>query len=268
MPVSPAQARPLPGVSIVLPAYNEEDNVEAAVRQALEVMEELALPHEVMVVDDGSTDRTAELARGLMAGDAPRVRVLRHPHNQGYGAALRTGFAHARHELLFFTDCDLQFHPGELKYFLPLMGEHDMAIGFRVYRYDTVLRSIVSWIYNRLVGVLFRLRVRDVDCAFKVMRREVVEQVGLECDNFFISTELVARARKWRFRIIEKGVRHYPRVAGETTVRPSDVPRTFKEIGRMWQRIYLPTRRQLDARAAREQRRLEAVAEVEAPVRA
>ena len=99
---------------------------------------------------------------------------------------------------------------------------------------------MVSWVYNRLVRVLFRVRVRDVDCAFKLFRREVLDKVTIECENFFVDTELVAKARKWNFRIAEKGVRHYPRLAGETTVQASDVQRTLWEIGRMWRSIYLP----------------------------
>jgi hypothetical protein len=94
--------------------------------------------------------------------------------------------------------------------------------------------------------VLFRLRVRDVDCAFKLMRREVVQQVSIECDNFFVNTELLAKARKWNFRIAEKGVRHYPRMAGETTVRPSDIPRTLATVLSMWRRIYFPSRKEFD----------------------
>jgi dolichol-phosphate mannosyltransferase len=119
-----------------------------------------------------------------------------------------------------------------------------MVIGFRVYRYDTVVRSMLSWGYNRLVRVLFRVRVRDVDCAYKLFRRDVLEKIDIECENFFVDTELVAKARKWNFRIAEKGVRHYPRMAGETTVQASDIPRTLRAVARMWQRIYLPTRGQ------------------------
>lgn len=253
------------GVSIVLPAYNEDENLTAVVERALKALGELGRPHEVIIVDDGSRDRTADVARGLVTAHHPRVRLVSHSTNQGYGTALRTGFASAREELVFFTDSDNQFDPGELKYFLPLMDEYDLAIGFRVYRYDRVLRCIVSWIYNRLVGVLFRLRVRDVDCSFKLMRREVVAQIGLECDNFFIDTELVARARRWNFRIVQKGVRHYPRVAGETTVRSSDVPRTLREVFRMWQRIYFPTKRQREQQVAGERRRQALSREYEPP---
>jgi len=235
------------GLSIVLPAFNEEANIGVIVNKALAFLPEVAKEYEVIVVNDGSPDRTGEVAEELARQHYPRVRLLNHIKNQGYGAALRTGFGHARYGLVFFTDSDNQFDITELKYFIPLMSQYEIVTGFRVYRYDSVLRCIASWIYNRLVGVLFRLRVRDVDCAFKLFRREALEKITLECDNFFASTELLARARKWNFRIAEKGVRHYPRMAGETSVRPSDIPRTLREVMRMWRRIYFPSRKHMRA---------------------
>jgi len=234
------------GISIVLPAHNEVANIRAAVEKGLAVAERLSPRHEVIVVDDGSSDGTSDAVESLARLNYPRVRLVKHAVNLGYGAAIRSGFGHSRYGLIFFTDSDNQFDVSELEYFIPMMSDHDMVTGFRVYRYDTVLRCILSWFYNRLVGVLFRLKVRDVDCAFKVMRREVVQKITIECDNFFVNTEMLARARRWNFRIAEKGVRHYPRTAGETSVRPSDIPRTLATVFRMWRRIYLPTRREMD----------------------
>lgn len=260
-----ALEQPVAGISVVLPAYNEETNVSEAVGQALEVLPELAEDFEVIVVDDGSGDGTAAVVEALVAEHHPAVRLLRHDHNRGYGAAIRSGFQHARFDLVFYTDSDLQFDLSELAYFFPLMDTHDVVIGFRVYRYDTVLRSILSWVYNRLVTVLFRVRVRDVDCAYKMFSRETLDKLVIESDDFFVDTELVARARKWNFRIAQKGVRHYPRVAGETTVRASDIPRTLRTIGRMWRRIYFPSREQ---RREAELSRTTVVAREELPARA
>jgi dolichol-phosphate mannosyltransferase len=233
-------------LSIVLPAYNEQANIGRAVEQAIATASRLVAKYEVIVVDDGSKDRTGAVVEELVRRHRPNVRLITHKPNLGYGAALRSGFKHARYDFVFFTDSDNQFDITELEYFLPLMSDYEMVTGFRVYRYDTVVRSMLSWIYNRLVGVMFRLRVRDVDCAFKLMRREVVQQVTIECDNFFVNTELLAKARKWNFRIAEKGVRHYPRTAGETSVRPSDIPRTIATIFKMWRRVYFPTRKEMD----------------------
>jgi glycosyltransferase involved in cell wall biosynthesis len=231
-------------LSVVLPAYNEEENIGRMLEQAAEALPAIASSWEVVVVDDGSRDRTSEVAaeeahRVIDAGGS--IRILRHVVNRGYGAAIRTGFEHASSDLLFYTDADCQFDLGELKWFVPLSERHELVVGFRVYRYDTVLRSITSWCYNRLVTVLFRVRVRDVDCAYKLLRRDALEKIDIECDHFFVDTELVAKARRWNLDIAERGVRHYPRTAGATTVHPSDVIRTLKEVGRMWLRIYFPT---------------------------
>jgi len=229
-------------LSVVLPAYNEEPNIRAVVEDALAALPKVSTEFEVIIVDDGSTDTTIQVAEELIREYSPQVRLLRHRVHSGYGAAIRTGLQHAKYELAFYTDADRQFDLSELTYFVPFIQAYDLVIGFRVYRYDTVLRSIISWCYNRLVGVMFRVHVRDVDCAYKLMRREVLDKLTLESTDFFIDTEIVARARKWNFRIAQKGVRHYPRPAGETTVRPSDIPRTVHTIVRMWRRIYFPTR--------------------------
>ena len=239
---------------MILPAYNEEANIGPMVDAALEVLPSLADDYEVIIVDDGSRDATVSVAKDLVDRHHPAVRLLAHDGNQGYGVAIRTGFQHARAGLVFYTDADRQFDIAELEYFLPLARQNDLVIGFRVYRYDTVVRSIISWVYNRIVSVLFRVGVRDVDCAFKLIRREVVDKLPLQSADFFIDTEIVACARKWNFSIAQKGVRHYPRMAGETTVVFGDVPRTLKTIARMWRRIYIPTqaqRREAEATAAR-----------------
>jgi glycosyltransferase involved in cell wall biosynthesis len=233
-------------LSVVLPAYNEEENIRVALQKALDCLPRMADEFEVIVVDDGSRDRTAEIAHAMVVENYPLIRLLRHVENRGYGAALRTGFRHARYELVFYTDSDNQFDIAELEYALPMMADHDVVVGFRVYRYDSVLRVLTSHGYNLLVRLLFRVKVRDVDCAFKVFRREVLDKISIECSDFFVDTELVAKARKWNFRIAEKGVRHYPRAAGETTVHPSDIPRTLRTIGAMWRRIHMPRRREME----------------------
>lgn len=237
-------------ISIVLPAYNEAESLPAVVERTLEVMPELSEAFEVIVVDDGSVDETREVALELMR-EHDEVRLAVHPVNRGYGAALRTGFELAGSDLIFYTDADNQFDPADLKHFLPLIEAYDVIVGFRVYRYDTVLRSLLSWVYNRLVNLIFRVRVRDVDCSFKLFRAEVLEKITIECDDFFVDTELVAKSRRWNFRLLEKGVRHYPRMAGETTVRPSHIPATLKQVVLMWRRTYFPGRRHLERAAAR-----------------
>jgi glycosyltransferase involved in cell wall biosynthesis len=248
-------------ISIVLPAFNEEENIGPMLDRAFEVLPRSGRDFEVIVVDDGSRDATAEVVMGYLDAHHPRIRLLRHEVNRGYGVALRSGLQATRNDLLFYTDADRQFDIDELRYMLPLMREADMVLGFRVYRYDTILRSILSWIYNRLINVLFRVHVRDVDCSFKLFSREVWDRIVIESDDFFVDAEIVARARRLGFRIVQKGVRHYPRAAGETTVRPSHIPNTLREIGRNWRRIHFPTAE--DRRHAERARRNSAAIEVE-----
>jgi glycosyltransferase involved in cell wall biosynthesis len=255
------------GLSVVLPAYNEEESIETAVRKALEVLPKLAEQFEVIVVDDGSRDRTGEVAHALVKEHYPRVRLLRHLENRGYGAAIRSGFSRAQYEYVFYTDSDNQFEIGELEFALPMMADYDVVVGFRVYRYDSMIRGVASFVYNRMVRLMFRVKVHDVDCAFKLFRREVLEKITIECTDFFVDTELVAKARKWQFRIAEKGVRHYPRAAGETTVHPSDIPRTLRTIAHMWRRINMPRAREMNEMVALREGIDEAIVETVPTVR-
>jgi glycosyltransferase involved in cell wall biosynthesis len=225
------------GLSIVLPAYNEAANIRTAVESGLEVSRKLASEYEVIVVDDGSRDGTSHEVEALARRHYPRVRLLKHEANIGYGAALRTGFEHARYGLVFFTDSDNQFDMSELGAFMPKTTEYDMVVGFRVNRCDPLQRSVTSWLYNQLVRLLFRVDVRDVNCAFKLISREVVLKTTIECDNFFVNTELLAKAKRLNFKIAEMGVRHYPRTAGETSVKLSDVPHTLATVITMWGRM-------------------------------
>ncbi|HSJ29316.1 MAG TPA: glycosyltransferase family 2 protein, partial [Acidimicrobiia bacterium] len=178
----------------------------------------------------------------------PWIRAVDHDVNRGYGAALRSGFIAATGDVVAYSDSDNQFDLVEFADHLPLMEKADLVAGFRVYRFDPLPRLIVSWIYNRLVRILFRVPVRDVDCSFKLIRRDKLDRLVLMCDDFFIDTEIVARARKWNWRITEVGVRHYPRLAGRTTVKPSDVPRTLRRVAHMWFAIHYPNRAQHAAR--------------------
>jgi len=222
-----------------MPAYNEEQNIEGALEDACEVAASVTPAWEVIVVDDGSKDTTAQRVTRV-SQQQDRVRLISFPENRGYGVALRAGFHAARGDLIFYTDSDRQFDLSELRFFLPVMDRTDVAIGFRVYRYDPVLRCLLSWVYNRLVSAVFRARVRDVDCSFKLFRREVLEAIDLETTDFFIDTEMVAKARKWNFRILQKGVKHFPRRAGESSIRASHIVSTLRTVARMWLRIYVP----------------------------
>lgn len=228
------QSRTYPhGLSIVLPAYNEEENIGTAITRCLTVLEQLHLPHEVIVVNDGSKDQTLARSNEL-AVHHPQVRVIDFERNRGYGVALSTGFQSAKYSMVFYTDSDNQFDVSELKYLLPIIDSYDLVVGFRIYRYDMPLRLFLSWGYNLLIRLLFRIRLHDVDCSFKLMRREIFDVMQLEARDFFIDTEIILKANRLGYRINEVGVRHYPRMAGRTTVRPSDIPRTLRTLLRIW----------------------------------
>ena len=223
-------------ISIVLPAFNEQESIEKAVCDAAEFLAERFSEWEILGVEDGAADDTAVIA-ARMADRFPHVRLLQHDGNQGYGRAIATGFAAARGDLVFYTDADNQFDIRELAEMVPLTDRADAVFGYRMRRLDPALRRFLSWVYNRLVRVMFGVRVRDVDCAFKLFTRRVVDRLVFESTDFFIDTELGARTARLGFNCVEMGVRHYPRTAGQTTVRPSHIPRTLWTVARMWIRI-------------------------------
>jgi glycosyltransferase involved in cell wall biosynthesis len=229
-------------ISIVFPAYNEVENVEEAARRAREAVALARIPSsEIIFVDDGSTDGTAEKVEALAAED-PRVRLVRHPRNRGYAEALKSGFAAARMKYIFYSDSDNQFDLKELKNLLPAIEDYDIVCGFRIYRFDPLTRLFLAWGYNLVARILFRIRVRDIDCAFKLFRREVFDLITIESKKFFVDTEILAKAVKHRLRVTEIGVRHYPRPAGRSTVRPSHVLSTLGELAEMWVRIHFGPR--------------------------
>ena|SRR5438128_3219465 len=234
---------PFDTISAVLPAYNEQENIELATTRVADVLGSLGLHDwEVIVVDDGSEDQTPQIADRLAAKDPEHIRVFHHNPNRGYAEALKTGFTNARHQLIFYTDSDNQFDVREITSLLPLIEDADIVNGFRIYRFDPLTRLVLSWGFNLLVRIVFRIKVRDIDCAFKLFRREVFDKVTIESKKFFVDAEVLAKARYFGFRMREVGVRHYPRPAGRSTVRPSHIPSTLLEIARMWINIHSKSR--------------------------
>jgi glycosyltransferase involved in cell wall biosynthesis len=225
--------RPLPrlaGVSIVLPCHDEAPNLERMLRDATAAASAVADAHEIIVVDDGSRDETAAIAAAAAARD-PRIRLVAHERNRGYGAAMRTGFAAARLEWVFLTDADCQFDLRELAGTLPLATGSDVVAGYRLRRADPLHRRLNARGWNALVRRLFDLPVRDVDCAFKLLRRDVVERLALHADGAVVSTELLVRAQAAGARISELGVTHLPRPAGRSSgAQPAVVARAFREL--------------------------------------
>jgi glycosyltransferase involved in cell wall biosynthesis len=203
----------VPSLTVFFPAFNEEGIIEKTVRDAVATCAPLADDLEVVVVDDGSADGTAAIVERIAAADA-RVRLLRHERNRGYGAALRTGFAGARKEFVFFSDADGQFDLNELPGSLAMLDQAPVVVGYRIKRNDPPHRLFIAKTYNLIVRTMFGLRVRDIDCAFKLFRRAVFERITLESNGAFISSELLIKLRRSGVQIVERGVHHYPRTTG------------------------------------------------------
>lgn len=234
---------PFESISAVLPAYNEEENIQNAANRMADVLGSLGLlDWEVLIVDDGSVDQTGKIADDLATEDPAHIRVFHHNPNRGYASALNTGFTNARHQLIFFTDSDLQFDVGEIRSLLPLIENFDIVCGFRIYRFDHLTRLVLSWGFNLLVRMMFSIGVRDIDCAFKLFRREVFDKVTIESKKFFVNAEVLAKAKYFRFRLAEIGVRHYPRTAGRSTVRPSHIVSTLRELAHIWINVHSKSR--------------------------
>ena len=231
-------SRPSFTLSIVLPALNEQDNVERAVATVNEVAERLFADHEIIVVDDGSTDDTAKLVLAMGERD-PRIRLVQHPRNLGYGEALRTGFTEARMDLVFMTDADNQFDVCELGRFLPWIERTDVVVGYRVNRQDTVSRRVNAWGWNMLMRGLFHVPVRDIDCAFKLFRREVFDVVDLSAVGAMVSTELMVKLGRAGLGIMEIGVHHYPRTAGQARgAHPKVIATALREVAGMYRDLH------------------------------
>ena len=223
----------LPGLTIVLPCFNEAPNVAQAINEASRAAAVNADKHQVVVVDDGSTDGTARIAE-TVAESLHNVRVVRHDQNRGYGAALTSGLRAADMPWVLLTDADLQFDLAQLERFVPLAVDADLVLGWRIDRQDPLHRRVNAAAWNRLVRRAFDLRVRDVDCAFKLVRREVIEDLPLTSSGAMISTELLVRAQAAGARICELGVQHRPRVAGEQSgANPRVVLRALGELVRL-----------------------------------
>lgn len=225
-------------LSVVLPAYNEEHNVGPMVEEVLKVVEPLTDDYEIIVVDDGSRDRTAEVVREL-ASRHPQVRLVQHEVNKGYGAALYTGFISATKEFIFFTDSDKQFNVHEIHRLLPFIKEADIVAGYRAPRRDPFKRKLFGWGWTFLVTLLFGYTARDIDCAFKLFRREIMDKINIESRGATFSAEFLVRAKRAGYKIWEVPVSHLPRKVGsQTGARLDVITRAFKELIRFRLRMW------------------------------
>lgn len=226
----PKAMRPLPEISAFFPAFNEEGNIRRMVEGLREVLPQVASRHEIVIVDDGSRDKTGVLAEDL-ARRHPQVRVVRHKKNRGYGAAVRSGISACRYGAVFFTDGDCQFDLSELKKLVPHLASHDIVSGFRVRRRDNPLRRLYSRGWNWLIRRLLGVEARDVNCAFKLFKASVFDGMKLRTTGAMINAEILHLAQERGCTLYEVPVSHRPRLAGrQTGGNPRVILRAFWEL--------------------------------------
>ena len=218
------------GLSVVLPAHNEEQIIASTVSSVLETLGGWMKDFEVIVVNDGSTDRTGTIVASIAERDA-RVRLVTHEVNQGYGAALLSGFSAASKELTFFMDSDGQFDIRDLKGFFSFIDEYDAVIGYRIDRQDTWMRKLNAWGWKQLIGLVLGVHVRDIDCAFKLLHTEFLHEYPLETRGAMINAELLYKLTQSGGTYREIGVHHLPRLSGRATgAKPAVIIRAFREL--------------------------------------
>lgn len=220
----------LESLSVILPAFNEEDNVENAITSGYKALENFALDIEFIVVNDGSNDRTGERLDQLTQ-KFPFLRVIHHPVNRGYGAALRSGFEAAKKEFIFFTDSDLQFNLNEFDLLLKRIDDYDIVVGYRKKRADAFIRKLNAGCWNLLIRIVLGIKVHDIDCAFKLFRRDFFETTTLTSEGAMINTEIFALANMKQLSIKEVPVSHFERCEGEQSgANLNVIIKAFKEL--------------------------------------
>lgn len=224
-------------LTITFPCYNEEANVERVTRAAVDIARQVADDWEIVIVNDGSRDRTGEIAERL-AAEIPGVRAVHNNPNRGYGGALSRGFREATKNWIFYTDGDGQFDFQELTKLLPLLETHDIVSCYRLDRKDPFIRKLNAWAWSTLVNMLFRIGLRDIDCAFKIYPKTFIDRIEMHSRGALIDTEMLAKARYLGLRIAQLGVHHYPRTAGQQTgANLKVILRAFKELFKLRRRI-------------------------------
>ncbi|HUW22070.1 MAG TPA: glycosyltransferase family 2 protein [Candidatus Bathyarchaeia archaeon] len=228
----------LKSISVFFPAYNEEGNIESVVAKTLEILPKIAQEWEILIINDGSTDRTGAVADQLAIRNK-RIRVIHHQTNQGYGSGLKEGFYGSRFGLIAFTDADGQFDFSEISQFLETKKKTgaDIVIGYRINRQDSFVRQLFGRGWTFLANFLLGIKVKDVDCGFKLVDKKVIDSIPrlISVRGGMISPELLAKAKKAGFKIAEVGVHHYPRKRGRSTGADFKVIfKSFVDLGRLW----------------------------------
>jgi len=238
-------------ISVVIPAYNEEENIQEAIIAINNYLKPRFKDYEILIVSEGSTDGTDKIVKEL-AVDIKNIRLLSNPNNFGFGGALKTGLTSAKKELIFYTDADMQFDINELDKLLPMIERYDIVTGFKMKRNDPLMRAWMSWLYNVAMRTLFGLKLKDINCAFKLYKREVIEKVDFlpNLTQGVVNAEVYASALKKGFTIGEVGVRHFARQKGNANaevggrgkiiafVRPKIVLEFLKDTIKLWKKLH------------------------------
>jgi len=221
-----------------MPAFNEEDSIASTVEGVVKVLKTMNLDWEVLVIDDGSKDKTAEVVKGLEK-KFPGVKLVSHPKNKGYGHALKTGFASAKYPWVAFVDSDGQFDFAEIKKLAAKTGEADVILGYRLNRADPFQRRIFTWGWKMLAMVLLGLNVRDYSCGFKLIKKKVIEDISpIESEEKVTQIEMLIKAKKRGYKFAEVGVHHYARTAGVPTgANLSVVLTSFNDMLKLWKKL-------------------------------
>jgi glycosyltransferase involved in cell wall biosynthesis len=235
------QARKFPSLSVFFPAYNDALSLPGLVRKTFATLEQHVADYEVVVVDDGSRDRTAEVLEELRREYHPWLRVVTHAHNRGYGGALRSGFAAAQKEFVFYTDGDGQYDVGELPRLLELVGPTTGLVnGYKLERHDPRHRVWIGSAYNFCARLLFRIRIRDIDCDYRLIRRALLARIRLTSTSGTICVELVRKLELSGCQVMETGVHHYPRLHGRSQFfRFRSLAVTLLQLLRLWVRLVI-----------------------------
>ena len=219
-----------PNVSVFFPVYNDEHTVERVTRKALDVLSQIASEYEVLIVDDGTPCRAGEIADAL-ARENPRVRVIHHQKNLGYGAAVRTGLANVRYEWVCFTDGDDEYDIYDLQKLIRLKDYYDLIVTFRYTKMYSGFRVFISWAYNLSLRFLFKTRYRDISTGLRLIRRELIDELQLEANSPFIGAEITIKTMLKGFRVGEVGIQTFPREFGRgSTTSIRNLAATIKDM--------------------------------------
>lgn len=230
----------LSSLSVFFPVFNEEENIELFIKESLDFLPKVATKFEVIIVNDGSSDKTQKISKNLVKNHK-KIRLISHRKNQGYGAALRTGFREAKHDWVFFTDGDLQFELKQLKKFIAHTKKYDAIIGFRENRAEGGIRVFNAWLFKLYVDILFRLGVRDIDCAFKLFRTKTFRSIKLRSTGAFISAEFLYKLKKKGVDFKQLPVTHFLRRFGNPT---GNNPKVIVKAGFEALQLYLQMKKE------------------------